>query len=50
MFDFGMKRLDLFTENVGVWIENVGFCRCWHKIYAGDFISEYVGEILTLGE
>jgi pyruvate/2-oxoglutarate dehydrogenase complex dihydrolipoamide acyltransferase (E2) component len=22
--------------------------RCWHKVYAGDFISEYVGEILTL--
>jgi euchromatic histone-lysine N-methyltransferase len=22
--------------------------RCWHKIYAGDYISEYVGEILTI--
>lgn len=22
--------------------------RCWHKIFAGDFISEYVGEILTI--
>ena len=21
--------------------------RCWHKIYGGDFIAEYVGEILT---
>ena len=21
--------------------------RCWHKILAGDFISEYIGEILT---
>ncbi len=22
--------------------------RCWHKIYAGDYIAEYVGEILTI--
>eukprot|EP01047_Picozoa_sp_COSAG01_P036372 COSAG01_NODE_2840_length_6992_cov_2.267228_5_plen_866_part_00 len=24
--------------------------RCWHQLFAGDFISEYVGEILTSDE